>query len=133
MTPDDLARLHSACFSIPRPWTADEFAALISDPRNFLLCADQGFLLGRAVLDEAELLTLAVAPAARRRGIGADLLARFRTIAAGRGAGTAFLEVASDNTAARALYQRGGWVQAGRRAGYYGPGIDALILRLAPV
>lgn len=40
-----------------------------------------------------------------------------------------FLEVAADNDAARALYAKLGFVEAGRRHGYYGDGADALVLR----
>lgn len=131
MTPADLAALHAACFTRPRPWSAAEFAALISAPGAFLLTEGGGFLLGRALADEAELLTLAVPEAARRQGTGARLLARFVTEARARGAEAAFLEVAADNAPARALYSRAGWAAAGRRRDYYGPGADALVLRIA--
>ncbi|MBU3028583.1 GNAT family N-acetyltransferase [Paracoccus marinaquae] len=127
-----MAVLHARCFAgAPRPWAADEFSALLAARGSFLLSRPEGFLLGRTVADEAELLTLAVAPEARRQGLGRDLTARFATAAAGRGAGTAFLEVAADNRPARALYAGLGWTEAGRRPGYYGAGRDALVLRLA--
>lgn len=129
MTPEALAALHASCFRVPRPWTAAEFAALAASPGVFLLTEAGGFLLGRVAAGEAELLTLAVPGPARRRGIGRALVAGFEREAARRGAATAFLEVASDNAAASALYRGAGWHQAGRRAGYYGAGIDALILR----
>lgn len=129
MTPEELACLHATCFTRPRPWSAAEFSVLLADPANFLLARDGGFLLGRTVLDEAELLTLAVAPAARRRGIGGALLTGFETEAQARGATTAFLEVASDNAAAQALYAGAGWQNAGCRRDYYGDGIDALVMR----
>ena len=78
MTPEDLAALHARCFTIPRPWSAAEFAGFLADPLAFLLVeGDAGFLLGRAVAGEAELLTLAVAPEARRRGLGQRLVGRF--------------------------------------------------------
>lgn len=130
MTPTDLAALHAACFAAhPRPWSAAEFADLLASPLNFLLSRPQGFLLGRTVADEAELLTLAVAPAARRQGIGAALLADFAATSRVRGATVAFLEVASDNAPAIALYTGAGWSRAGQRRNYYAPGIDALLLR----
>ncbi|MDX5350628.1 MAG: GNAT family N-acetyltransferase, partial [Paracoccaceae bacterium] len=78
MTAAELAILHARCFSTPRPWTQAEFAGFLSDPLVFLLVeSDAGFLLGRAVAGEAELLTLAVAPEARRRGLGQRLVSRF--------------------------------------------------------
>lgn len=132
MTPEALAALHAACFTLPRPWSAPEIAALIADPLVFLIALPEGFIMGRAVLDEAELLTLAVAPQAQRRGLGRQLLAAFEDEARARGAATAFLEVAEPNTAARALYASAGYAQTGRRPRYYtGPGgltQDALIL-----
>ena len=128
MTPEDLARIHAASFTRPRPWNADEFRALLAEPANFLITRDSGLLLGRSILDEAELMTLAVAPEGRRAGTGAALLAAFEDRARARGAVTAFLEVASDNAAAQALYARAGWQNAGRRRDYYGGGVDAVVM-----
>lgn len=133
MTPESLASLHKRCFVTPAPWDAASFAGFLADPLAFLLVeADAGFLLGRAVAGEAELLTLAVAPEARRRGLGRKLVARFLYQAQLRGAERAFLEVAADNRAAIALYESSGFRQAGTRRGYYrsptGVRIDALVL-----
>lgn len=130
MTPDDLAAIHARCFTRPRPWAAAEFAALLDSPRAFLLVRPWGFLLGRTVADEAELLTLAVAPDARRRGIGRDLVAEFAATSRARGAARAFLEVAADNAAAQALYHAAGWRESGRRRRYYGPEQDAVVMTL---
>lgn len=129
--PAALAALHARCFTDrPRPWSAAEFTALIQTRGAFLLEAPSGFLLGRAIAGEAELLTLAVAPEARRRGIGATLTRDFAARASLLGAETAYLEVAADNLAAQALYAGAGWQDAGRRRNYYGPGRDALVMRL---
>ncbi len=135
MTPDALAALHAACFDTPRPWQAEEFTRILDDRGVFLIAAPSGFALGRVLVDEAELLTLAVDPGARRRGAGRSLLRRFEAEARDRAAGTAFLEVASGNAPALALYQAAGWATAGRRPGYYrkpdGSRIDAITLRKA--
>lgn len=133
MTPEALAALHARCFTTPRPWAAAEFAALLADPLAFLLVeGDAGFLLGRAVAGEAELLTIAVAPEARRRGLGRKLVARFLYQARLRAAERAFLEVAAGNAAALRLYHAAGFVESGRRRGYYagpdGQSGDALVL-----
>lgn len=130
MTPDALAALHLRCFERPRPWSADEFASLLAARGVFLLGAPDGFLMGRVIADEAELLTLAVAPEARRTGTGRGLIATFAGRAAGMGAQQAFLEVADDNLAARALYRATGWLEAGVRRRYYGPATDAIVMRL---
>ena len=79
------------------------------------------------------MLTLAVDPAHQRQGHGQKLLASFEAEAMKRGAQVAFLEVAEDNTAARALYQSAGYSESGRRPAYYHPPqgakIAALVLR----
>jgi ribosomal-protein-alanine N-acetyltransferase len=130
-------------------------AKLCDDPSVFLLCCGSslaalvsspgvggepgaaggpsaGFLLGRVVLDEAELLTIAVHPDVQGQGIGGALVAGFLAQAAARGARRAFLEVAEDNAAARALYARAGFVAVGRRRGYFrapdGRRIDAVVM-----
>ena len=136
MTPDALAALHAAAFTEPRPWTASEFAALLAAPGVFLEAGPDALMLGRVLGPgpgaEAELLTLAVHPRARRRGIGARLLESFEQGAAARGADRAFLEVMATNAPARALYRAGGWMEAGRRPDYYrgpdGAPVDALVL-----
>lgn len=133
MTPEALALLHARCFRSPPPWSAADFAGLLADPLAFLLVeGDAGFLIGRAVAGEAELLTLAVAPEARRRGLARSLVARFLYQARVRGADRAFLEVAADNAAAIALYESTGFTLFGRRRGYYhapdGTRTDALVL-----
>lgn len=128
---DALAALHLRCFDAhPRPWSAPEFQSLLTSPLNFLLTRPDGFLLGRAVADEAELLTLAVAPEARRRGIASALLDDFVLACRARGAAHAFLEVAEGNAPAIALYASRGWQIGGRRRNYYAPGIDAVLMGL---
>mgnify|MGYP001244619670 CR=1 FL=1 len=134
MTPAALAALHARAFVAPPPWGAASFASLLASPHSFLRAdpAGRAFVLGRAIADEAELLTLATAPEARRAGLARARLAEFDAEARARGARTAFLEVAEDNTAARGLYAACGWAQAGRRPGYYrlpdGSTVAALIL-----
>ncbi|AXC50974.1 GNAT family N-acetyltransferase [Paracoccus suum] len=132
LDPQQLALLHARCFTgAPAPWSAASIASALAGPGAIALGGSDGFLLGRVIAGEAELLTLAVAPGARRNGLGARLVRGFADAAKGQGALSAFLEVAEDNAAARALYAAAGWTQAGRRPGYYGKGLDALILRLA--
>ena len=133
MTPTELAALHRLCFRTPPPWSEADFTAFTADPLAFLLVeGDAGFLLGRAVAGEAEVLTLAVTPESRRRGLGRKLLARFIYQAQLRSATQAFLEVSADNPAAIALYESAGFAASGRRRGYYaapdGTRIDAVVM-----
>jgi ribosomal-protein-alanine N-acetyltransferase len=127
-----LADVHAGAFDTP--WDAAAFAALLDQAGVFVVEDADGFILMRAVADEAEILTLAVRPGARRRGVGGRLVAQGAAAAAARGAVQLFLEVADDNAAARALYARAGFVEAGRRPGYYtradGTRWDALLLTL---
>lgn len=129
MTPAELAALHARCFAVPRPWSEAEFAALLSSSGAVLERTADGFLLGRVAGGEAELLTLAVSPAARRTGQGRELVRRFLSTCRDGHAEAAFLEVASDNAAALGLYAATGWTAAGRRRNYYAPGLDALVMR----
>lgn len=132
MTSEDMARLHAQAFTTPRAWSKVEFDALRAGPGAFEVTDPAGFALGRVIAGEAELLTLAVAPDARRVGRGRQLLAGFEARAAELGATGAFLEVAADNEAAIALYHGAGWGELGRRRGYYqrpdGSRLDALVM-----
>lgn len=132
MTPAALAALHAAAMRVPAPYSAAEFAALLGRPGVFLRTVESGFVLGRVAADEAELLTIAVAPQAQRSGRGAALLAAFEAEAAQAGAAQGFLEVALSNAPARKLYRAANWAECGRRPGYYRlPEVgreDALIL-----
>ena len=90
---------------------------------------DTPALIARAA-DEADVLTLAVAPEVRRRGLGGRLLAEATAFAATLGARVVFLEVSTANIAARTLYKKAGFLRAGLRPKYYLDLTDALVLRL---
>ena len=128
----ELAALHATAFDAP--WKAGEIAQLLAGPGVFVVAEPDGFILIRVVADEAEILTLAVRPSARRGGLGRRLVEAAVVRAAALGAERMFLEVAEDNVAARALYARTGFTEAGRRRGYYaradGSREDALVLAL---
>jgi ribosomal-protein-alanine N-acetyltransferase len=116
MTPEALAAVHALAFTdTPRPWTAAEFGDLLAQPTTLLATLPGGFALGRLAGPEAELLTLAVHPDARRQGLATRLIAAFEAAAAARGAEECLLEVAVTNAAARRLYGRLGYAHAGRR------------------
>ena len=129
---DRLAALHATAFDAP--WTAAAFAGLLDQFGVFAVESPDGFILMRAVADEAEILTLAVRPEARGRGQGAGLVAEGAAVARARGADQVFLEVAKDNAPALRLYARTGFVETGRRPGYYsrpdGSRVAALLFTL---
>jgi [ribosomal protein S18]-alanine N-acetyltransferase len=136
MTPDMLAAIHAACFgTTPRPWSAREFDALLALDTTLLVGRADGFAVGRVAGPEAELMTLAVLPDARRRGHARSLLAAFEAEAHARGAIEVYLEVAETNAHARALYASAGYATAGFRRDYYSARgqarVAALVLRKA--
>ena len=131
-----LAAVHATAF--PQPWPAREIASLGVGLGGFILVAEDeqgeiaGFILGRAIAGEAEILTLAVPPERRRSGIARALVEALAVQAQARGARTAYLEVAADNAPAIALYEQSGFSQVGLRRGYYRRGgsapADALVM-----
>ncbi len=129
-----MARLHGAAFVMPRPWSQAEIAEMLASPFCFVVEDPQGFVMGRLVAGEAELLTIAVDPAAQGQGVGTRLMRAFLDELQRRGAETVFLEVAESNAPARALYSRAGFAVTGRRRGYYhapdGTAVDALMMAL---
>ena len=137
----DIAMLHREDFV--RPWSPEEFAALIEDRHVFGYVARQvgnpkatpvGFVLARLAAGEAEILTVAVQRNHRRHGLGWKLMdAVLRQLHADR-AEALFLEVDETNVAAVHLYRRLGFHQVGKRANYYeGAGTqgrsNALVMR----
>jgi ribosomal-protein-alanine N-acetyltransferase len=93
------------------------------------LGAVRGYLITVLIPPEAELETIAVAPADQRRGIGATLLGELFDLLKKRQITEIILEVRESNVAARAFYRSTGWIETGRRAGYYPhPKEDAILL-----
>jgi len=88
-----------------------------------------GFILSRMAADEAEILSVAIAPARRGRGYSAPLLDVHLRSLAGLGVRAVFLEVDENNLAAFRLYGGAGFQEVGRRQGYYENGAAALMLR----
>jgi ribosomal-protein-alanine N-acetyltransferase len=126
-----------SCFG--EGWTAPQCAGLLPLPGVWLTIARMGdsavgFALCRIVLDEAELLLLAVKKQCQGRGIGQQLLDSFIEGAGQRGADSLHLEVREGNHAI-GLYKRAGFSQVGRRKAYYsgrdGQSYDALTLARA--
>ncbi len=133
----DLVAIHAIeCASFGDPWALEGFRDLIDHPRAKMEVAvdASGEVLGYAVAwyvaDESEIANFAVAPVARRRGVGALLLDRILRAAAEFGANTVFLEVRESNEDARKLYEAREFEVAGKRNNYYRkPDEDALIMR----
>ena len=129
--PAPLAILHAAAFA--EPWDVRALRDLLASGA-FAFHAPAGFVLARVAGDEAEILTLAVTPAARGKGLGRALLVAAANHSQDLGAATMFLEVGTDNPAALALYAGLGFAKVGDRKAYYAAnsvvGRDAAVLRL---
>jgi ribosomal-protein-alanine N-acetyltransferase len=130
-----LAQLHGASFH--RGWGEAEFEQMLAE-RNTLVHRLRrgrktiGFAVSRMAADEAEILSIAVEPKYRGRGLSRNLLLTHLGHLAGRGVRTIFLEVEENNQAARRLYDRAGFAVTGRRERYYkqasGEQLNALLM-----
>jgi [ribosomal protein S18]-alanine N-acetyltransferase len=135
-----LSEIHAHSFA--RPWSPIDFERMLTDRAiigdGLFFGRDgvpQGFCLSRIVIDEAEILTIAIAPGLRRRGYSRTLLEKHLEVLRMRRVASVHLEVDEGNAPARALYRRFGFVETGRRAGYYqkadGSQATALTMTLA--
>ena len=125
-----LACVHGRCFPHD-PWDVDR----LSTPGGQIWCdADhRGFVLIRTVADEGEVISVAVDPTHQGQGLGRQLLSLAIADLVSAGVITLFLDVAVDNPPALALYRRLGFIEVGRRRGYYpraGMVVDALAFQL---
>lgn len=138
---DEVMQVMTAAFgdSFGEAWTRSQCAGILPMDGVSLIVADAdsallGFALYRIVVDDAELLLLAVSPPAQGNGIGGKLLGHFVDDAKKKGASKIHLEVRDGNPAIR-IYEAAGFETAGRRRNYYrgadGRQYDALTFVLA--
>jgi ribosomal-protein-alanine N-acetyltransferase len=127
-----IAAIHGASFQ--RGWGEDEVQRLLLE-RNVVthrITAGGkliGFILSRVAAGEAEILSVAISPPWRGRGLSRQLLDLHLRRLAGIGIRSVFLEVGAQNAPACRLYRRAGFREVGRRQGYYEDGATALVLR----
>ena len=131
-----LAQLHGLSFH--RGWGTAEFEQMLLERNTLVHRLRQGrqvigFSVSRLAADEAEILSIAVAPRYRGRGLSRDLLRTHLGHLAGRGVKKVFLEVEENNQPARRLYDRAGFRVVGRRERYYrdagGEQLNALVMQ----
>lgn len=128
-----VAQLEIACFS--DPWSEKSIASEVDNPLSYWLVADDngtiaGYVGSQSVLDAADMMNLAVAPAYRRKGVAQALVNALVEHLQSNGVIALLLEVRISNEPAIALYEKMGFEQVGRRPKYYhNPREDALILR----
>ena len=131
-----LAQLHGASFH--RGWGEGEFEQMLRERNTLVHRLRQGrniigFAVSRMAEDEAEILSIAVDPKHRGRGLSRNLLLTHLGHLAGHGVRTVFLEVEENNQPARQLYTRAGFTVSGRRERYYqqpdGEPLNAMLMR----
>ena len=119
------------------PWSASQYKEEFSSPtRHFVVAVDQGqsivgyagvFAPGNA---EADILTVGVVPEHRGKGIAKALMALITEWAKAQGTTAMMLEVKVDNSEAIGLYESLGYSKLNIRKDYFGPGLDAQVMRL---
>lgn len=135
----ELAGLHSKLFD--PPWSAESIEKLLVHPASASLIAitgdpkaTVGFVIGQLAADEAEILSIGVVREWQRAGVGRMLIEGLIRAAKRGEARRLFLDVAANNVAANALYNRLGFKEVGRRKGYYklkdSDAVDSLSLAL---
>jgi ribosomal-protein-alanine N-acetyltransferase len=120
-----LATLHELCFP-HKPWTENDFTELKQSGCE-IISSENGFIVWRVVLDEAEIITIGVHPAQRNNGIAEAMLILAENEIKKSGVKKIFLEVAENNIPAYNLYTKYGYKKIGIRPKYY-YGIDAIIM-----
>ena len=125
-SPEDsmaIAALHAKLF--PTAWDSDAIQALIEHPASLALIAARpgreivGFIIAQIAADEAEILTVGVAPESQRHGVGRQLVDGVARAAARSDARRLFLDVAAGNAPARALYTACGFAEIVQRKAYF--------------
>ena len=122
---DKLSNLHQKCFP-NKPWSADDFRDLKQSGCEIIM-SENGFIVYRIVVDEAEIITIGVNPEKRRQGIASAMIGIIEKTMQSQGVKKIFLEVASNNIPAQKLYENSGFKVVGLRPKYY-DGIDAILM-----
>lgn len=118
---ETVAEIENICFS--DPWSVESLALMLTDRAMGLCALEDGRVLGyigmMCVLDEGQIINIAVHPDARRRGIARALMEEAELLAKERGIVFLSLEVRESNLAARSLYSSLGFEEQGIRKGFY--------------
>ena len=128
-----VAELEKICFA--DPWSEKSIASELENPLSYWLVALEGSTVvgyagSQTVLGETDMMNVAVRPECRRQGVAEALIAALIAGLKKRESHCLTLEVRDSNAPARALYEKLGFLEVGRRKNYYrNPGEDALILR----
>ena len=119
MTPFEMAKLHLLSGSLTRPWSESEYKILLSTDTIRFFYVENGFLVGRLIGPDAEILNVIIHPKYRRLGKARYLIGKFEKEAKDAGSSKCFLEVAESNSRANKLYQSLSYESVGQRKNYY--------------
>ncbi|MCQ2568659.1 MAG: ribosomal protein S18-alanine N-acetyltransferase [Alphaproteobacteria bacterium] len=122
---EKLSNLHQKCFP-NHPWSADDFRDLKNSGCEIIM-SENGFIVYRIAVDEAEIITIGVNPETRRNGIASAMIGIIEKTLKNQGVKKIFLEVASNNEPAKRLYESMGFKMVGLRPKYY-DGVDAILM-----
>ena len=122
---ENLSNLHKKCFP-NKPWSADDFRDLKQSGCEIIM-SENGFIVYRIAVDEAEIITIGVNPEKRRLGIAAAMIGIIEKTLKSQGVKKIFLEVSSTNIPAQKLYENTGFKKVGIRPKYY-DGVDAILM-----
>ena len=128
-----VASLEALCFR--DPWSERSVASELENKLSLWLVAVEdgevvGYIGSQTVLDESDMMNVAVHPDYRRRGVAQALVTALAEALRQRGSGSLTLEVRKSNEPAKAMYEKLGFEQVGERPNYYrNPKENALILR----
>lgn len=123
-----IVALHKQCFP-DKPWSESDFMDLKKSGCE-IVASDNGFIVWRVVADQAEIITIGVAPDARRSGIAESMILLMEQELKKQSIVNIFLEVSEVNYPAKKLYEKLGFTVVGKRPKYY-DGIDAIIMSKA--
>ena len=122
---EKLSNLHQKCFP-NKPWSADDFRDLKKSGCEIIM-SENGFIVYRIAVDEAEIITIGVNPEMRRKGIASAMIGIIEKTLKNQGVKKIFLEVALTNISAKKLYENCGFKVVGLRPKYY-DGVDAILM-----
>jgi len=125
---NEIVDLHKQCFP-DKPWSENDFMELKKSGCE-IVSSKNGFIVWRTVADEAEIITIGVTPDARRNGIAETMIILMEQELKKQNVVNIFLEVSEVNYPAIKLYEKMGFVVAGKRPKYY-DGVDAIIMKKA--
>lgn len=122
---DKIVELHKQCFP-DKPWSESDFMELKKSGCE-IVASEHGFIVWRAVADQAEIITIGVTPNARRSGIAESMILLMEQELKKQSVVNIFLEVSEVNYPAKKLYEKLGFLVVGKRPKYY-DGTDAIIM-----